>query len=230
MIFFFLKLQFVLVSITGLAQSTTVSSRQLSKTEIDLVLTESIKERYNISFPIYRVYEYQDKLGEFLLVMTEDKFELESNRNIKGYCYAVKNKNLKLKWTLTDFILSEGNEVSEEHSITFWTKYFKLSDYDNDGIIDPIIVYGTIGMNGYSDGRIKILVYHKGKKLAIRHQNGTLDYERNTQVDKGFYDLPVGIQTRVNGIMNNITENNHGIFPYGWEEAMKNKELKFDEN
>lgn len=217
-----------------ISQDFKVSNRQLSSLEIESILTGSIKKKFHINFSVYRAYEYNDKLGQHLIVMTENEVSCNQRDNcidsIKAFCFDVENNKLKLKWKLTDFLLPEGNEVSEEYSITFWTKYFKLDDYDNDGVVDPIIVYGTIGMNGYSDGRIKILVYNKGMKYAIRHQNGTLDYQRNSQVDKAFYNLPKGIRNRVNEIMNNITENNHGIFPHGWEEAMKNEELKFDEN
>ena len=85
-------------------------------------------------------------------------------------------------------------------------------------------------MNEFDDGRIKILVYHHGKKRAIRHQNGVSDFERNTQVDEKYYELPVEIQHRVKNIMENITDNDHGIFPYGWQKAMANKKLEFDEN
>ncbi len=70
-------------------------------------------------------------------------------------------------------------------------------------------------MNGTSDGRIKILVYHKGKKRAIRHQNGMIDFDRNTKVDRLFYELPTEIQNRVKEIMINIMKNDQGIFPYG---------------
>ena len=45
-----------------------------------------------------------------------------------------------------------------------------------------------------------------------------------------FYQLPKGIQNRVQKIMETIAENDHGIFPYGWQTAMENEKLKFDEN
>ena len=106
----------------------------------------------------------------------------------------------------------------------------KGSDFDKDGLIDPIIIYGTSGNNGTEDGRIKILIYYKGKKHAIRHQNGSLDFERNTQVDADFYNLPISIQKHVRKVMKKMTDNNHAIFPYGWEENMDAKKTYFDEN
>lgn len=218
----------------GFTQNTIVSSHQLSEQKIDSIFTDALKTKLEIKFSIYRVYEYDDKAGKHFIVMTENNVPCNERKDcfdsIKAYCFQYKNKEFNLKWRMTDFILPKGNEVSEEYSISFWTKYFKLNDYNNDGFIDPILVYGTLGMNGTSDGRIKILVYHNGKKSAIRHQNAILDFERNTQVDALYYQLPKEIQTKVKSIMKRITENKHGIFPYGWQNAMENKELNFDEN
>ena len=218
----------------GFGQNSLFSSKQLTQQEIDSIFTDSLKTKLQIEYSIYRIYEYNDKEGKHFIVMSENEFECEEIEkcfdSIKAYCYLYENGQFILEWNLKDFILPKGNEVSEEYSISFWTKYFELGDYDNDGYFDPIIVYGTYGMNETDDGRIKILIYHKRKKRAIRHQNGTLDFERNTQVDEMYYQLPIEIQDRVQVIMKNITENNHGIFPYGWQNAMKNKATKFDEN
>ena len=218
----------------GFCQDMTISSKQLNPQEIDSIFTDVLKTKLQIEYSIYRIYEYNDKLGKHFIVMTENEFECNEKEQcfnaIEAFCYSQKDGLYTLSWSLKDFILPEGNEVSEEYSISFWTKYFELKDYNDDGIVDPIMVYGTFGMNGTSEGRIKILTYHNGIKKAIRHQNGTLDFERNTKVDDKYYELPKGIQNRVHKIMQSITENNHGIFPNGWQTAMKNKKLKFDEN
>ena len=101
---------------------------------------------------------------------------------------------------------------------------------DNDSIINPILVYGTEGKNGYDDGRIIIIIHYNDQIIAIRHQNGVLDIDRNTKVDSLFYYLPVELQNEVKSIMEEMEENNHAIFPYGWQDAMNRKEIYFDEN
>jgi hypothetical protein len=227
---------FLLITLVnfGYGQNSEISSSQLTEQEIDSIFTDNLKTSLEIDFSIYRIYKYDDKGGTHFLIMTENEIECNNGQkcydSIKAFCFSFKDDRFIQEWKLTDFILPKGSEVSEEYSINFWTKYFELSDFDNDGFIDPIIVYGTYGMNGTSDGRIKILVYHNGKKRAIRHQNGILDFERNTQVDELYYELPIGIKKRVSQIMVNIIENEHGIFPYGWQTAMENKKLNFDEN
>lgn len=211
-------------------QESNVTSKQLSEQEIDSVFTDSLKMKLQIKFPIYRIYKYNDKEGKHFIVMTENNIDCKEKKecydSIRAYCFSLNNQFFILKWSFKDYILPN----SYEYSISHWTKYFQIEDYDNDGIADPIMIYGTLGMNGTDDGRIKMLVYYKNNKKAIRHQNGVLDDERNTQVDKEFYELPIEIQNRVKVIMETINLNNHGIFPYGWEKAMKNEKLRFDEN
>ena len=230
----FLNIFFILILSVSIFGQSTVSSNELTKSEIDALFTSSLKDGLKIKYPIYQVREYNDKLGKHLIILTEKKTACEKMQecfsSIQAFCFRVEDGSYIQEWAFRDFILPNGNEVSEEFSISFWTKYLKLEDFDGDRIIDPIITYGTFGLNGTDDGRVKILTYYLGKKRAIRHQNGVLDSERNTQVDEQFYNLPAGIQSRVKTIMENITKNNHGIFPAGWKKAMQNKKLRFDEN
>lgn len=52
-----------------------------------------------------------------------------------------------------------ANKDEMEASIWFWTNYSGFADLDKDGLIDPILIYGTSGMNNTDDGRVKILTY-----------------------------------------------------------------------
>lgn len=222
-------LLFLLIYNFSLGQNKNVTSKQLSQQEIDAIFTESIKKQLKIEHSIYRIYQYTDKIGKHFMVMTQNKIECQQREkcydSIKVLCYLFKNNNYKIQWKLNDFIVPN----LYEYSISHWTKYFSINDYDKDGIADPIIIYGTFGMNDMGDGRIKIITYHKNNKVAIRHQNGVLDGERHTQVDKEFYQLPIEIQTHVKTIIKNIHINGHGIFPHNWEKAMKNNELEIDD-
>lgn len=122
-------------------------------------------------------------------------------KNIKAFNISfLKDKQLKINWTITDFI------DETEKSIGFWTRYLSLTDIDNDGYIDPIIVYGTKSLYGedFEEGRVKILIYYLGKKIAIRHQNSTIDDGRHTQIDKTFFNLPTKIKKRVYDIILSI--------------------------
>jgi hypothetical protein len=143
---------------------------------------------------------------------------------IKAYYVIKANGGYKIVWRLQDFI-----DYERESSIWFWTKYSRFEDLNSDGYIDPVVVYGTSGDNGLDDGRLKILVYFKNKKFAVRHQNGVLDFERNTRIDSAFYLLPGEIINSVTSIMKNIIDNDQAIFPNGWEKAMDGKKTYIEE-
>lgn len=139
---------------------------------------------------------------------------------------AVKDSCIKI-WEITDNTIKEE---SDENSIWFWTKYVDFKDYDGDGLIEPVIIYGTsASANGLYDGRINILIFYKGQKIAIRHQNSDIDLHRETVVDEGFYDLPGPLQAAIEQKMELMMKNGHAIFPRGWLTALKNKQTIFNE-
>lgn len=196
--------------------------KTLSAQEQKKIFTEARKKELGINFNIWKVYDYQDKTGKFYLVLTEDNANGQTDKNpmnnaIKAFNFKVDNSIWKKTFETND------TKNSGESSIWFWSRYIYVEDFDNDGIIEPIIFYGTGGDNGYSDGRVKILIYYKGKKIGIRIQNGTLDDERNFSVDAEFYNLPKKIQDKVFDQMNFMVKNEHSILPYGWQKKMVKK-------
>ena len=207
--------------------------RILTKTETDTIFTQKIKTELRVDYPVFRTYYFNDMSGEHYLMLTEREYKKQNdealNDTIKAFLIKKEGDKLAVDWILRDFILAENKTEMKENSIWFWTKYMDLNDYDSDGFIDPIIIYGTSGKNGTDDGRIKIIIYYKGQKYAVRHQNGSLDFDRNTQIDVKFYDLPTQIRDRVKEIMDKMTENSQAIFPYGYKEKMDAKKTYFDE-
>ncbi|WP_031453696.1 YARHG domain-containing protein [Flavobacterium chungangense] len=196
--------------------------KAFSPEKINQIFTKEKRKELGINFSIWKVYNYKDKTGEYYLVLTEDKFKEPVEGN--NFNNAVRALNFKIEnehWTKT----FETNDFKESHeqSIWFWSRYIYVEDFDHDGIIDPIIIYGTSGLNLYDDGRIKILLYYKGKKIGIRIQNGILDDERNFNVDADFYNLPKIIQEKIVAQMYLMVENNHSILPYGWQKKMAKK-------
>ena len=218
-------------SANAFAQKTIVASDTLTSTQITELFPGTVRKSFNINFPIHRVYKYSDKSGNYYCVLMESRDVITAENDT--FNYKIKAINLRDNkgtfvkiWEVSDNIVKNEND---EHSIWFWTKYTDFKDVDDDSLADLIIVYGTSGINGYSGGRIKFFIYHKGRKIAIRHQNGDLDFQRETQVDKGFYDLPQPIQTAIKQKMELMTKNEHAIFPAGWQTHMKNKKTFFSE-
>lgn len=209
------------ISRSNLNSEPNSKYKTLSEEKIKEIFTNEKRKELGINFSIWKVYDYQDKSGKYYLVLTEDKINPSKEGNFNN---AVKALNFKVEnniWTKT----FETNDFKQEQedSIWFWTKYVYVEDFDNDGIIEPMLFYGTNGYNGYDDGRIKILTYYKGQKIGIRIQNGVLDDERNFSVDAGFYNLPKSIQDKIVEQMNKMVENGHSILPYGWQKKMAKK-------
>jgi len=213
------------------AQKITVRTEILTAKQVTELFPDTIRKTLAINFPILRVYKYADKTGPFYCILTESRNEINTGKDtfhhsIKAINVKAENGSFSKNWELNDNIIKKEND---ESSIWFWTKYIDFKDYDGDGLADPVIIYGTAASNGYDDGRIKFIAYYKGKKIGIRHQNGILDFERETQVDKAFYDLPPSLQASINQKMVLMTKNNQAIFPAGWQTAMKNKKTKINE-
>lgn len=214
----------------GQIKKTTI----LNRVEVNKIFSAESKKKFGITYNIYRVYRYADKGGSYLFAMTENIAKITSKKDtitdkIKGVFFKELNGNLEKQLEIVDFTIKQATANEQEKTMWFWSKYCLFEDLDKDGTIEPIIVYGTKGINNYDDGRIKLLVFHKGKKISIRHQNGVLDNERNTQIDANFYALPQNIQQQVITIMQNISTNENGIFPAGWEEGMNNKKTTIKE-
>jgi|SRR5215469_3948642 len=182
------------------------------------MFTDTVKKDLKINLPIFRVYKYADKSGEFVCVLTESDDSISNDKDtfshsIKAVNLRIDNGKLNKVWELNDNIVKNWHE---ENSIWFWTSYFDFKDFDNDGLIEPIIVYGTSAMNGYDDGRIKFIIYYKGKKIAIRHQNGILDDERETKIDDTFFSLPPKLKDNIKSKMALMEKQNKAIFTQTW--------------
>jgi hypothetical protein len=216
-----------LFSFAAIAQSDT-TSRILPKTETNEFFNDAFKKKNLITFPIFRAYTYTDKSGTYYVALTEsadsvNKLKDTVNNKIKAINFKTEKGIHLKKWEVNDFKTPDLKDVEKETSIWFWTKYCQFNDIDGDGLVEPILVYGTFGPNGYDDGRAKIILLYKGQKVAIRHQNGVLDNERKTQVDLTFYALPSKIQDHVKQIMATMVEKKHAIFPSAYEEKMSKK-------
>ena len=175
-------------------------------------------------YPIYRIYEVPKSV---YVILTEHPYDTTGsailNDSIQAFCIRITGGKYSQKWVLKDYIVRNPNNGVEERSIWFWSKYIQIKDFDRDGETDFIIVYGTKGLNGIDDGRLKILIFHKDQKFAIRHLNGVLDFERQTQIDNSFYSLPKSIQESVIDLIESIIQDGNAIFATGWKESFECK-------
>ncbi|MCC9073742.1 hypothetical protein LNQ49_19355 [Flavobacterium sp. F-65] len=166
-------------------------------------------------FPIFRAYEYQDKGGVYELTLNENQKVVSSkdtlNTKIEAVCYLNDHGGYLVKWTINDFVESAE---AEETSIWFWTKYCSTQDIDNDGYIEPILVYGT-KTDDENIRRIKIITVYKGKKYAIRAVECDLDYCRSFKKDKNWDLLPQKIKSYIDKLLAKIRKEQHVLLKDG---------------
>jgi len=207
----------LLIGPTGRSQQPNPIVRALSTSEINEVLKDSVKIKFKLSFPISQVYRYMDKSGTYFCVLmeshdsiglTEGKTDTFS-RNIKAVDLKLDGNNFAKVWELNDHIVKNDEK---EYAIWFWKSYLSFEDYDGDGLVDPFLVYGTWGNDGYDNGRIKFIIYLKGKKFAMRHQSSTFDELRSTEFDAGFDTVPKKLQDEMNAKIAKIQKENRGYF------------------
>jgi hypothetical protein len=212
------------------AQKKTDTAYALTPNQVSELFPDSILKSFNINFPIFRVYKYNDHSGKYFCIMTEERNEMTLEKDsfynkIKAVNVRAVNDSYVKVWEINDNI----DRDQEENSIWFWTKYVDFRDYDGDGLKEPVVIYGTSVSSGPYGERIKIMIYYKGQKIAIRHQNNDRDIVRETKVDKAFYDLPMPLQAAIKQKMELMMKNGHALFPYGWQTAMKNRRTTINE-
>ena len=205
------------------------ANEYLSTVQVKQLFTNSVRRTFDINFPILRVYHYFDRSGQYYCVFTEslDSIKPEGDslhRKIRVINLRKENGGFYKIWDLNDFI----SPVRYEQSIWFWTKYVEFKDYDNDSLVEPLIVYGTLGLNDYDDGRIKFLIFYKGQKVGIRYQ-GCVEDCRSIVVDKAFYSLPEKLQKDIRVKMRFIEKTMGVIYPRDWEDGFNKGKLNIDD-
>ena len=202
--------------------------KYLSEEDVERIFDNNKKHELGIDYDIWKVYDYSDATGDYYLVLTEHRRNLdepeasdEYNNKIKAFNY--KRNGTQLTKTFETYDFTSDNY--SEH-INFYTRYILVEDIDADGIVEPIIVYGIHGFNGFDDSNVKILIYHKGVKIGVRITNSLFDDGRFIQVDSTFYSLPEAIKNRVIVLMDEMENNNHCLYPHVWKQDISKKKLK----
>jgi len=168
---------------------------------------------------VHKTYHYSDATGEHYFILTENAPKAGHATKIKAVDVLV-NDNKFFK----NVELSEEIERGSEGEIYFWTKYSYFYDLTNEGIITPVIVYGTNGLDATNQGRIMVVAYYRNKKCEIEIFESDLDEGRGFLVDRDFYALPGSIRKSIIDIIAKIEYDGNGYFPCNWRRAIeKNK-------
>jgi hypothetical protein len=172
-------------------ESYRLTKEQITERELDGVS----------DFPIYKAFEYNDKGGVYELLLCENQKTIGKkdtlNTKIQAICTMTDHGGFREKWRINDLL-----EITEpkETNIWFWTKYCSMKDFDGDGYIEPVIVYGTRNEND-EISRVKIITLYKNKKYVIRAVECDLDYCRSFKKDANWNLLPQKIKTYVDQLV-----------------------------
>ena len=201
---------FLLFSFLSLqAQPDSSGATLLTDKQVQTLFPHKTLKEIGVTFPIRKVYAFQDKLGKQYLIISENNSNPDKATSIKAFNVLLKEKNPpQVLWTITDAI------DDTEQAMWFYTRYISLTDLNNDGYIDPIVLYGTESQYGelYEENRVKFIIYYLGKKTAIRHQNSSLDDGQHTQIDRSYYKLPSEVKKKIRSIVATLEEREHALF------------------
>ena len=219
--YFFWSVLGLLASIQGYGQAQSLQEEQIQKQ-----FPAKVQKQLGITYPITKAYTYKDKEGTHVWVFTENKLYERAKR--KEQTYKKNSEGEVINDKIKAFHLLEKADTYQvvrvvydyspkwkgtEFSIWFWTKFVSFTDLDQDGYVDPIIVYGAAPTDGDPDrGKVKLLAYHKGEKTAIRHQDDPSDEGRETQIDASYYTLPHPIRQKMFDTINHLQENQLTLF------------------
>jgi len=202
--------------------------KKLSTKEVRSIFTRRRENQLGISNNVYQGYSYKDTSGEYFLLLTDRRSEITKEKDtLYNNIYAVNvrktGNQFKKRSSITDEIDDDW-----ETSIGFWNQYSEIADFDKDGEVDFIVVYGTTGQNGYEDGKVRIKVFYKKNRVSIKHQNSEIASGRFTKISSKFYNLPIELQKATIEKMKLMRKNRHAIFVDGWEDKIAKKEVRLE--
>ena len=187
----------------------------------DFLLHPATLKTAKVTLPVLAHYCYRDTSGDYVVYLTgsaDSRIDGKTlSDNIGAYLFKINaGPTLEAKGTVSDGAL--GYAVS----VQWWTTLTELTDIDGDGLVDPILVYrlydiddkGETLMDPYR-GRLKIIIFHRGAKAAIRAVTGGLDDERSTTASEPYFKLPRILQTHIERKMERMFANRQFAFDGG---------------
>jgi hypothetical protein len=175
-----------------------------------------------ILLPVFKHYCYSDQGGSYVLYLTEKQDKTYATEKLSSAVEAHLFKIASDK-SFSNVISIRDKTDSEEAGMEFWSKLTEISDIDNDGNMEPILVYrfynkdeAKIDRDAFS-GRIKIIMFYKGSKVVIRAITGNLDGERQTTATENFFSLPASVQKHLVKKMAGMYKDNL----YGFDNSYK---------
>jgi hypothetical protein len=148
-------------------------------------------------FTVLKKVCYVDASGSHVLHLLVDKGNAARKPQLSR---AVQVRLMKLGDGARLESMARDASAADEAGVAFLPEFLDVGDIDGDGLIDPIVVYRFYALDGGRPdrdafaGRIKLITFYKGQKVAIRAVTGTLDEARSTTASPNFFTLPKKVQ------------------------------------
>jgi hypothetical protein len=172
-------------------------------TNDDSLLHRDTLKTANVTLPVLTHFCYRDKSGDYVAYLTGSgdlRYEGATlSSKINAYLFKINpGPTLVAKGTVSD------SAPKDMAGVQWWSTLTELNDIDGDGLVDPVLVYRFYDSEGYGKmlddpyaGRLKMIVFHRDAKAAIRAITGTLDGQRSTVASAPYFKLPAVLQTHL---------------------------------
>jgi hypothetical protein len=183
----------------------------------DFLVHRDTLKNAKVALPVFEHFCYSDSSGDYVLYLTASRDRRYDGADLSSKIGASLFKinagpTLALKGTVSDSAL-EGMA-----GVQWWPKLTELSDIDGDGLVDPVLVYrfyereNDKKLSDPYEGQLKIIVFHRDAKAAIRATTGDLDLQRSTTASAPYFKLPPVLQMYLVRKMNRMyNENQFGF-------------------
>lgn len=170
-------------------------------------------DKAGVNFPLVRAYCYTDSSGAYVLYLSGAYDQaFPDNENLSS---AVNVQIFKLNPDKSLTAQARIHDVykPQEAGIRFETAQTELLDLNDDGLIDPVVVYrfmaresNAIDYDQFS-GRMTVVTFYKGQKVIINAITGSEDRDRKTVASANFFTLPLAIKQHLIYKMKNMYDN-----------------------
>jgi hypothetical protein len=179
-----------------------IGQKQISVNQLDLT---SLPKGITYEGKILTAVCWFDTLGNNIVILTEtgihrsNKFKHENDgedAELFAYHFIVKDDIALQTWRIYDFI----SDCPVDLEVSFIENSFQVTDLNHDGVGEIWIMYKTVCHGDVSPSVMKIIMYQKQQKYALRGQNkvfvgsdenGTKQYEGGEyKFDKAFESGP----------------------------------------
>ena len=160
--------------------------------------TNEIPNEIKYSGKIKNAISWADKTGKNIVLTCETgEYENKNSENggrdaeIFAYHYVISKKLVTQNWKIHDYIKDCPVDIEAK----FIKNTLKITDLNNDGIVEIWIMYKTVCHGDVSPSDMKIIMYQSKQKFAMRGENKVKISKKESvggkyTFDKAFNEAP----------------------------------------